>query len=798
MVLCDERHRITAVNDALARYSGYAVAELLGRRLEELAPADAKLSLTTIMSDQQSSVPGWIPQPVLAATGSRLRAEATCRRNYLPGRHLVVFRPAGRDPFALGQGRLLSDREREVISKVADGSTGADIAQQLFLSPATVERHVANALRKLGASNRAHGIALAIESGELSDRVPRLSGALTEEYGAADHQTLQALDAPAALLDVDGGVVAANDGWRAFEGDDARFHAEVGGNLLAVCDQAAADGDQAAGEVATGLREVLEDRSACFRLEYRRGSADSARFFELRASRYRSSGPGSLLVQRQDLTDRHHAKAQLALGIGLLDEVEAAAVSIDLDGRVTGWSPGAEKIFGWTRSEAIGRPAWELTVERCNRNGGREIFATCVRDGRWSGDVPLQRKDGTVFDARVRMRVLSDEHHEPTVVVAATSDISQLVETRRTLIQAQDELRAVSDSMRQGCVAIDSLGAITRVNAAAERLLGCEEADLLGQNMHEAVRSPLPITTRAGMERSGPAGPIHEDRFVTRQGVEIPVEYTVASFQRTDGTTGWVVLFAPIAPCRGRRANEIDADEPLAAALRRALLGDGFVLHAQPIVDLEDRTVHAHEMLLRMPHAGALIQPDQLLPVARRHGLHQAIDQHVCGVALRGPARHGPMHLNVTDASLADGAFGDVLRGAVAEADIAPARLIVELSGSALASSGIAGLAFVRELGDLGCGVVLDDFAAHPASIPALRHLSPALRGLKIDVRSFHDLAADSRARASVRAIVELAAGHDVPTIAQGVEDETIVDTLKGLGVRYAQGHLFGKPQFIA
>jgi two-component system, NarL family, response regulator len=62
----------------------------------------------------------------------------------------------------------LSDREREILTLLAAGSTGEDIAGQLFLSPETVRTHVRNAMEKLKASTRTHAIVLAIARGEIA------------------------------------------------------------------------------------------------------------------------------------------------------------------------------------------------------------------------------------------------------------------------------------------------------------------------------------------------------------------------------------------------------------------------------------------------------------------------------------------------------------------------------------------------------------------------------------------------------------------------------------------------------
>lgn len=71
---------------------------------------------------------------------------------------------------------MLTKREREILTLVALGNTGVEIASRLFLSPATVQTHVVNALIKLGAKNRAHGITLAIQANELDLETALVSG----------------------------------------------------------------------------------------------------------------------------------------------------------------------------------------------------------------------------------------------------------------------------------------------------------------------------------------------------------------------------------------------------------------------------------------------------------------------------------------------------------------------------------------------------------------------------------------------------------------------------------------------
>jgi DNA-binding CsgD family transcriptional regulator len=68
-----------------------------------------------------------------------------------------------------GNSRLqLTDREREVMTLVASGLQSGDMAERLFLSPETVKSHVHNAMSKLGAHTRAHAVAIALVTGQIS------------------------------------------------------------------------------------------------------------------------------------------------------------------------------------------------------------------------------------------------------------------------------------------------------------------------------------------------------------------------------------------------------------------------------------------------------------------------------------------------------------------------------------------------------------------------------------------------------------------------------------------------------
>ena len=102
------------------------------------------------------------------------------------------------------------------------------------------------------------------------------------------------------------------------------------------------------------------------------------------------------------------------------------------------------------------------------------------------------------------------------------------------------------------------------------------------------------------------------------------------------------------------------------------------------------------------------------------------------------------------------------------------------------------GRLFAQRLVALGCHFALDDFGTGFSSFIYLKHL-PA-QYLKIDIEFVRDLTTSRRDSSVVSAIVALAHGFGMQTIAEGVEDQETADALSALGVNFAQGYLFGAP----
>jgi DNA-binding CsgD family transcriptional regulator len=146
---------------------------VIGRRIDDLVTTDSLPELEELWAAVAAQ-----PAPALRARPFKLvlpdgrRIEALLSLRGLDRGRTLVCADVG---FAAPPGvrsRTLTQREREVMTLVAKGYTGDGIASHLFLSPATVQSHVTNALVKLRAKNRAHGIAIAVCSGAIEMEEP--------------------------------------------------------------------------------------------------------------------------------------------------------------------------------------------------------------------------------------------------------------------------------------------------------------------------------------------------------------------------------------------------------------------------------------------------------------------------------------------------------------------------------------------------------------------------------------------------------------------------------------------------
>jgi PAS domain S-box-containing protein len=611
--------------------------------------------------------------------------------------------------------------------------------------------------------------------------------------------TLDSLPSSIAVLDERGEIILTNRAWRVFAlVNGGAAPSGVGANYLAVCD--AAVDDLLVERVAKGLRAIIDGRTTEFTAEYPCHGPAIERWFSLRATRYEGPGPARVVVLHDDVTMRREAEADVAMQAALLDEVDASVIAADPDGNVTYWSGGAERLYGWTRAEALGRGIEMFGAAGADLAG---VFTGIEQEGRWEGRLPLVRKDGSGFPAMVRVRSVAAEAGRPAGMIGVSVDMTEQADSERLLVAARNYMDAVADSMGEGLYTVDPDGRLTYMNLAAEKLLGWTSEDLVGRTVHDFAHSyradgtanPIEDCQIRGAQRDGTTVTVEDDVFTCSDGRLLPVSYTAAPFVTADGVQGCAVVFEDITE-RKQREQTLERDaETLSwvARVQDAIEADEFVLYAQPIIDLRSGEVIQRELLLRMrDEDGGIVAPGAFLPIAEKYGLIGDIDLWVIQHAIEIAGGGLSVQLNLSARSVGDPAVLEHIERCLKAADADPGLLVFEITETALLEGEADAKAFADRLHVLGCGLALDDFGTGYGGLTYLKQLPVDF--LKIDIEFVRDIATNPASRHVVEAVVALAISFDLQTVGEGVEDAETLELLRDLGVDFAQGYHIGRP----
>ncbi len=238
----------------------------------------------------------------------------------------------------------------------------------------------------------------------------------------------------------------------------------------------------------------------------------------------------------------------------------------------------------------------------------------------------------------------------------------------------------------------------------------------------------------------------------------------------------------------------------LANAFRGSLENNEFHLQYQPQYSVADGGLEGFEALLRWQHpTRGLVPPARFIPLAEETGfvipLGRWVLERSCQMAASwaGTAPHLTIAVNLSGRQLEDPNLADDVRTTLALTGLAPERLVLEVTESSLLADSEDTVATIAGLKDIGVNIALDDFGTGYSSLSYLRRLP--LDVLKID-KSFVDPlgVGGSQEAALVATIIDFASVLGLRTVAEGVEEESQLEALRGLGCTSVQGFLLSRP----
>ncbi len=235
--------------------------------------------------------------------------------------------------------------------------------------------------------------------------------------------------------------------------------------------------------------------------------------------------------------------------------------------------------------------------------------------------------------------------------------------------------------------------------------------------------------------------------------------------------------------------------------LRQALNNNLFSLYAQSITPLKgDDSRKSFEVLLRLTdRKDKAILPGAFMDIAERNFLMTDIDTWVVNHLLstlekcdRTVWDHHRFSINLSGASLNNESFLQFLKRRITECPLPADLFCFEITESVAVSDLDRVVSFINSLKEIGCSFALDDFGKGVSSLTYLKSLP--VDYLKIDGSFIRELNVNPSSKVMVEAINHIAEGFGLKTVAEFVENETILDSVRDLNVDYAQGFHLGRP----
>ncbi len=183
--------------------------------------------------------------------------------------------------------------------------------------------------------------------------------------------------------------------------------------------------------------------SAPYNTEYRIKRSDGGwRWWAARGSALRDeqSKPYKMIGSITDITEQKDIQNRIKFKSDLLTYVGQAVIVTDLQGKVIYWNNAAEEIYGWSSAEAMGQNIVVLTPIKMQKAQTKEIMNELEDGNSWSGEILVQKKDGSIFPAYITDAPIIDSGGKLIGIIGISSDITERKQAEAEIKKSHEEL----------------------------------------------------------------------------------------------------------------------------------------------------------------------------------------------------------------------------------------------------------------------------------------------------------------------------------------------------------------------
>ena len=161
----------------------------------------------------------------------------------------------------------------------------------------------------------------------------------------------------------------------------------------------------------------------------------------------------------------------------------------NVDGRILYWTTGCERLYGWSREEALGEVVHDLLKTKYPLLRS-DIVAKLHEEGSWQGEIEHQTKDGSVVAVSSLWVARKSEDDGIHSVLQNNSDITRLKRAQDEIAAREAHLRSILDTVPEAMIVIDMKGSVTSFSAAVTQLFGYSPEEVVGRNVKMLMPEP--------------------------------------------------------------------------------------------------------------------------------------------------------------------------------------------------------------------------------------------------------------------------------------------------------------------
>jgi len=570
---------------------------------------------------------------------------------------------------------------------------------------------------------------------------------------------------------------------------------------------------------------------------------------EVRLQLSREENPPVYVAMILDITERKQSEDELRKFSRVIEQTYNGVIITDPENRIEYVNPKFTELTGYSAAEVLGQKPSIWRSGDTADEAYDELSEAMSNGSEWHGEFKNRKKDGSIYWAASSVSPLRNENGEVTNYICMMQDITNQKDTKDQLnyLAHYDTLTSLPNRR----LFIDRLQQAMKETERRERLLAVMFIDLdhfknvndsLGHEAGDILLKQAAVRLGDCVRESDTVARLGGDEFtlmlpdlkhvdnathIAEKVIEafskpfyiknrrffVTASIGVTLYPLDDNNVEDMLRNADTAMYYAKDAGRnnfqfynyemtarVERRMVLESDLRQALVRNEFILLYQPQVNASNGTVEGMEALIRWQHPQrGLVSPDQFISVAEETGLIVPVGEWVLREACkqsRDMQISGlppiSVSVNVSARQFQEKDLVQTVDQVLKDTGLDPALLNIEITESMLMFDVEHTSSVLEQLSALGVTIAIDDFGTGYSSLSYLKRFP--ISTLKIDRSFVCDIPANKDDMLITRAIIKMADGLSIKTIAEGVETKEQLNFLKLHKCDQIQGYYFSKP----